>query len=104
MVTIFKKEWAPVTAPLYALVEGLFLGAISAHLQPPVRRHRAAGGDADLRHAVRPAVGLPQRPDQGDRELQARRGRGDRRHRLVYLATIVLGLFGINIPSSTNPA
>ena len=28
--TIFKKEWAPVTAPLYALVEGLFLGSISA--------------------------------------------------------------------------
>ncbi|WP_158549169.1 Bax inhibitor-1/YccA family protein [Lysobacter silvisoli] len=30
MVTVFKKEWAPVTAPLYALVEGLFLGAISS--------------------------------------------------------------------------
>ncbi|MGV8922658.1 MAG: Bax inhibitor-1/YccA family membrane protein [Thermomonas sp.] len=28
--TIFKKTWAPVTAPLYALVEGFFLGAISA--------------------------------------------------------------------------
>src|SRR3546814_12552400 len=30
MVTIFKKEWAPVTAPMYALVEDLFLGGISA--------------------------------------------------------------------------
>lgn len=30
MVTIFKKEWAPVTAPIYALLEGLFLGGISA--------------------------------------------------------------------------
>lgn len=30
LATILKKEWAPVTAPLYALVEGLFLGAISA--------------------------------------------------------------------------
>ena len=29
MVTIFKKEWAPVSAPLYALAEGLFLGGIS---------------------------------------------------------------------------
>ena len=29
-VTIFKKQWAPITAPLYALVEGFFLGAISA--------------------------------------------------------------------------
>lgn len=31
-VTIFKKEWAPVTAPVYALCEGLFLGGISAQL------------------------------------------------------------------------
>jgi len=29
-VTIFKKEWAPVTAPIYALLEGLFIGGISA--------------------------------------------------------------------------
>lgn len=30
LATIFKKTWAPVTAPLYALCEGLFLGAVSA--------------------------------------------------------------------------
>lgn len=30
MVTVFKKEWAPVTAPIYALLEGLVLGGISA--------------------------------------------------------------------------
>ena len=30
LVTIFRKTWAPVTAPLYAGLEGLFLGAISA--------------------------------------------------------------------------
>lgn len=29
MITIFKKEWAPLTAPIYAGFEGLFLGAIS---------------------------------------------------------------------------
>lgn len=28
--TVFKKEWAPVTAPLYALAEGLFIGGISS--------------------------------------------------------------------------
>lgn len=32
MVTIFKKEWSPVTAPIYAVLEGLFLGGISALL------------------------------------------------------------------------
>jgi uncharacterized YccA/Bax inhibitor family protein len=30
MVTIFKKEWSPITAPIYALLEGLVLGGISA--------------------------------------------------------------------------
>jgi uncharacterized YccA/Bax inhibitor family protein len=30
LITVFKKTWSPVTAPLYALVEGFFLGAISA--------------------------------------------------------------------------
>jgi uncharacterized YccA/Bax inhibitor family protein len=30
LVTIFKKEWSPVTAPIYSLLEGLALGGISA--------------------------------------------------------------------------
>ena len=30
LVTVFKKTWAPVTAPLYALAQGLFLGGLSA--------------------------------------------------------------------------
>lgn len=30
LVTIFKKEWSPIGAPVYALLEGLVLGGISA--------------------------------------------------------------------------
>lgn len=30
LITIFKKEWAPVTAPIYSLLEGLVLGSLSA--------------------------------------------------------------------------
>lgn len=30
MVTVFKKELAPITAPIYAVLEGLLLGGISA--------------------------------------------------------------------------
>ncbi len=33
MVTIFKKEWSPVTAPIYALLEGFVLGGISSLLE-----------------------------------------------------------------------
>ena len=32
LVTIFKKEWSPVTAPIYALLEGLALGGLSAFM------------------------------------------------------------------------
>jgi len=30
LVTVFKKPWAVVTSPIYALLEGLFLGGLSA--------------------------------------------------------------------------
>src|ERR1700733_5674689 len=30
LVTIFKKTWSPFTAPMYALLEGLALGGVSA--------------------------------------------------------------------------
>lgn len=32
IVTIWKKEWSPFTAPIYALLEGLALGGISSFL------------------------------------------------------------------------
>jgi uncharacterized YccA/Bax inhibitor family protein len=33
IVTVFKKEWAPVTSIVYALVEGVVLGGISALME-----------------------------------------------------------------------
>ena len=30
IITVFKKEWSPVTAPLYSVLEGLALGGLSA--------------------------------------------------------------------------
>lgn len=33
LVTTLKKEWAPVTAPVYALLEGLAMGGVSALLE-----------------------------------------------------------------------
>jgi|TARA_B110000971_G_scaffold61765_1_gene63082 uncharacterized YccA/Bax inhibitor family protein len=29
LVTIFKKEWSPITVPIYAVLEGLYLGGVS---------------------------------------------------------------------------
>lgn len=33
LVTIFKKEYAPITAPLYALIQGVVLGTISSFFE-----------------------------------------------------------------------
>ena len=33
LITVFKKTWSAITAPFYALLEGLFLGGISAFFE-----------------------------------------------------------------------
>ncbi|HCY35600.1 MAG: hypothetical protein DKM50_13850 [Candidatus Margulisiibacteriota bacterium] len=33
LITIFKKNWAPVTAPLYAVLEGFALGGLSVYME-----------------------------------------------------------------------
>ena len=33
LVTVFKMQWSPITAPIYALFEGFFLGGISAYFE-----------------------------------------------------------------------
>lgn len=33
LITVFKKNWAMLTAPVYAVLEGLFLGALSSILE-----------------------------------------------------------------------
>jgi uncharacterized YccA/Bax inhibitor family protein len=33
LIIAFKKEWSPYLAPLYALLEGLFVGAVSAYFE-----------------------------------------------------------------------
>src|SRR5256714_9649166 len=33
LVTVFRKQWAPIPAPLYAFAEGLFVGGISVVLE-----------------------------------------------------------------------
>ena len=29
IITVFKKHWSPITVPIYAVLQGIFLGAIS---------------------------------------------------------------------------
>lgn len=98
MVTIFKKEWAPVTAPMYALVEGLFLGGISAVFEAryPGIAFQAVLLTFGTLFAMLMAYrsGLIKATENFKMGVVAATGG----IALVYLATIVLGFFGIEIP------
>lgn len=98
MVTIFKKTWAPVTAPLYAILEGFFLGAISgifAHLYEGIVMQAVMltfGTLFAMLFAYRSGmIKVTQKFRAG--VVAATGG-----IMLIYLATIGLGFFGINIP------
>jgi uncharacterized YccA/Bax inhibitor family protein len=43
LLTVFKAPWSPFTAPIYALLEGLFLGGISAMLD---KSYKGIAGEA----------------------------------------------------------
>ncbi|MGO0999841.1 Bax inhibitor-1/YccA family protein [Lysobacter sp. CA196] len=98
LVTTFKKTWAPVTAPLYALVEGFFLGAISSIFEakfPGIVIQAVMltfGTLFALLFAYR--SGLIKATENFKLGVAAATGGIF----LIYLATMVLGLFNINIP------
>jgi uncharacterized YccA/Bax inhibitor family protein len=98
VVTIFKRQWSVVTAPLYAILEGLAIGGISAFFEARfpgiviqavaltfgtllclllVYKSRIIKVTARFRLGVVAATGGIA---------------------IIYVVTIVLGFFGINIP------
>ena len=55
IVLVFKQSWAPVLAPVYALLEGLFIGGISAMYNFAFKGAAATGASGGI---VMQAVGL----------------------------------------------
>lgn len=98
LITAFKKEWSPVTAPMYAIVEGFFLGTISAiynaQFQGIVLQAvmLTFGIMFALLFAYR--TGLIKATENFKLGVAAATGG----IMLIYLATLGLGLFGIKIP------
>ncbi len=58
LITMFKKEWSPITVPVYALLEGLFLGGISALIASSMAGSSPAEGGAVNSQIVIQAVAL----------------------------------------------
>jgi uncharacterized YccA/Bax inhibitor family protein len=98
MVTIFKKEWSPITAPIYALLEGLFLGSLSAMLElrfPGIAIESVAltfGTCFCLLFAYR--SGLIRPSQKFMMGIVAATGG----IMLVYFASMILGFFHVQIP------
>ncbi len=98
LVTIFKKEWSAVTAPLYALLQGFFLGALSSIMEfqfPGIVIQAVAltfGVAGSLLVAYR--SGLIKATENFKLGVFAATGG----IALVYLITIVLGFFNIQMP------
>ena len=98
MVTVFKKTWAPLTAPLYAALEGLFLGGISAVFEarfPGIVIQAVAltfGTLFSLLLAYKSGVIKP--TENFKLGIVAATGG----IALIYFITIILGFFGIQMP------
>lgn len=98
VVTVFKQAWAPVTAPIYAMLQGLVLGGFSAIFEvqfPGIVIQAVAltiGTFLCLLMAYR--SGLIQATENFKLGVVAATGA----IALVYLSSIVLSLFGIAVP------
>jgi len=102
IVTVFKKEWSPVTAPLYSVLEGLFLGAISvmyANMYEGIVFNAVA-----LTLGIFAAMLMIYRSGLIEVTQKFRMGiiAATGGIALVYLASIVLGFFGINVSLVTG--
>ena len=98
LLTIFKKNWAPITAPAYACMEGLFLGAVSALFEtayPGIAIQAVGLTTATLvtmLFAYR--TGLIRMTEKFKLGLVAATGG----IALVYFVSMILGFFGIGVP------
>ena len=98
LATIFKKDWSPITCPLYALFQGLFLGGISAvfEMRFPGIVVQAVGLTMLVFFALLMAYksGMIRATENFKLGITAATGG----IALLYLVQMIIGFFGIRIP------
>ncbi|MEP7195428.1 MAG: Bax inhibitor-1/YccA family protein [Saprospiraceae bacterium] len=98
LIATFKKEWSPTIAPIYALIEGLFLGSISAYY--------ASAFDGIVFHALSLTLAIlflmlflyKARIIQVTERFRSIIMIGTGAIALTYLVSFVLSFFGIQVP------
>lgn len=102
LVTSFKMEWAKVTAPIYAIAEGLFIGGISAFFEarfPGLVVKAVAltfGVFFLMLFAYRTRIIKP------TKKLMMGIVIATAAIAVFYLVQMILGMFGIVLPTSEN--
>lgn len=96
LVTVFKKNWSPITAPMYALLEGLVLGSVSAMFEVrfpglPIQAVSLTFGVLIVMLVAYRAGVIPVNDKLRIGIVAATGGIV-----LIYLAEFVLGFFGIH--------
>lgn len=98
LVTIFKESWSPITAPIYAALEGLFLGGVSsiAESQYPGIGVQAVGLTFAVFVVMLAAYssGVIKVTEKFKIGVVAATGG----IAIFYFISIILGLFGIQMP------
>lgn len=98
IITVFKKTWAPFTTPIYAILEGLLLGGLSAFIEsmyPGIVLQAVAltfGTLFSLLFAYK--SGLIRATENFKLGVVAATGG----IALIYLVSFILGMFGTSIP------
>jgi len=98
MVTVFKKEWAPITTPVYAALEGLALGGISVMFE---RQYPGIVSQAIfLTFGTLGALLLAYRSGviRATENFKLGVAAATGGIFLVYLLSFILGFFGVRIP------
>jgi uncharacterized YccA/Bax inhibitor family protein len=98
LVTVFKPTWAPISAPVYSLLEGLLIGGISALLEAQFRgiviQAVALTFGTCLIMLMAYKTGLIKATENFKMGVVAATGG----IAVFYFITIILGFFGIRMP------
>jgi uncharacterized YccA/Bax inhibitor family protein len=97
-ITIMKNTWAPVTAPIYALLEGLVIGGLSAIFEAQFPGIVIQAVALTFGTCLALLLAYKTRLIRASENFKAGVVAATGGIFLVYLATIILGFFGMQIP------
>jgi len=98
LVTVFKQTWAPVTAPLYALLEGLVIGGVSALFEAQFPGIVIQAAALTLGTCLALLLAYKSRLIRATENFKMGVVAATGGIALFYILTMILGFFGIQMP------